>query len=150
MRGAEELVLFRGLKDSAYRLSKRLRQGSGDCEQYDSDAEVCDGAAAALVDPANALEIAEAMQRLEADEALRNRVVEAGLARAIIFLGYLNNQPMASIQRTHHSRSVDRTNRRGVMKPVAVVGGSCHCGRSGAATNSLSNWCRRATNDSRK
>jgi glycosyltransferase involved in cell wall biosynthesis len=61
--------------------------------------EVCGGAAAALVDPANAAEIAEAMQRLEADEALRNRSVETGLARARDFSWDTSaNQLMASIQ----------------------------------------------------
>ena len=61
--------------------------------------EVCGGAAAALVDPANAAEIAEAMQRLEADEELRNRAVEAGLARARDFSWETStNQLMASIQ----------------------------------------------------
>ena len=44
--------------------------------------EVCGGAAAALVDPADAQEIAEAMKQLESDEAVRNRAIEAGLARA--------------------------------------------------------------------
>lgn len=44
--------------------------------------EVCGGAAAALVDPANANEIAEAMKQLESDGALRNRCVKAGLKRA--------------------------------------------------------------------
>ena len=61
--------------------------------------EVCGGAAAALVDPANPGEIAEAMQRLEADEALRSRAVEAGLARARDFSWDTSaNQLMASIQ----------------------------------------------------
>ena len=61
--------------------------------------EVCGGAAAALVDPANSAEIAEAMQRLEADEVLRNRAVEAGLARASDFSWDTSaNQLMASIQ----------------------------------------------------
>jgi glycosyltransferase involved in cell wall biosynthesis len=61
--------------------------------------EVCGGAAAALVDPANAAEIAEAMHRLEADDALRNLSVEAGLARASDFSWDTSaNQLMASVQ----------------------------------------------------
>ena len=44
--------------------------------------EVCGGAAAALVDPADVNEIAEAMKQLESGGALRNRAVEAGLERA--------------------------------------------------------------------
>ena len=44
--------------------------------------EVCGGAAAALVDPANAQEITEAMKLVEGDEATRNRAIEAGLMRA--------------------------------------------------------------------
>ena len=61
--------------------------------------EVCGGAAAALVDPANAGEIAEAMQRLESDETLRNRAIEAGLIRAEEFSWDDSaNRLMASIQ----------------------------------------------------
>jgi len=44
--------------------------------------EVCGGAAAALVDPANANEISEAMSLLETDESLRNQAIQAGLVRA--------------------------------------------------------------------
>jgi glycosyltransferase involved in cell wall biosynthesis len=47
--------------------------------------EVCGGAAAALVNPANANEIAEAMTLLETDGSLRNRAIQAGLARASEF-----------------------------------------------------------------
>ncbi|MBO73733.1 MAG: glycosyltransferase [Flavobacteriales bacterium] len=43
--------------------------------------EVCGGAAAALVDPANAIEISEAMKRLEVDSTLRSGAVKAGLSR---------------------------------------------------------------------
>lgn len=44
--------------------------------------EVCGGAAAALVDPADADAIARAMLRLDADEAMRSEAVEKGLKRA--------------------------------------------------------------------
>jgi glycosyltransferase involved in cell wall biosynthesis len=44
--------------------------------------EVCGGAAAALVDPSNAKEIAEAMNRLESDGEFRANAVKAGLKRA--------------------------------------------------------------------
>jgi glycosyltransferase involved in cell wall biosynthesis len=62
--------------------------------------EVCGGAAAALVDPANAQEIAEAMKQLESDEAMRNRAIEAGLVRAKEFSWDASAQRlMASIEK---------------------------------------------------
>jgi glycosyltransferase involved in cell wall biosynthesis len=62
--------------------------------------EVCGGAAAALVDPANANEISEAMSLLETDESLRNRAIQAGLVRANEF-SWDNSarQLMASIEK---------------------------------------------------
>jgi glycosyltransferase involved in cell wall biosynthesis len=62
--------------------------------------EVCGGAAAALVDPANAQEIAEAMKLVEGDEATRNRAIEAGLMRAREFSWDASAQRlMASIEK---------------------------------------------------
>ena len=62
--------------------------------------EVCGDAAAALVDPANAQEIAEAMKLLETDRTLRNRAIEAGLMRAEAFSWDASAQRlMASIEK---------------------------------------------------
>ena len=62
--------------------------------------ESCGGAAAALVDPANAQEIAEAMKLVEGDETTRNRAIEAGLMRAKEFSWDASAQQlMASIEK---------------------------------------------------
>ena len=44
--------------------------------------EVCSGAAATLVDPGDAAQIADAMMKLERDPVLRADAIERGLIRA--------------------------------------------------------------------
>ena len=99
MRGAEGLVFVPWFEGFGVPIVEAFASGVPVIASNTTAMQKSVAAAAALVDPANAAEIAEAMQRLEADEALRNRAVEAGLARARDFSWDTSaNQLMASIQ----------------------------------------------------
>ena len=100
MRGAEGLVFVPWFEGFGVPIVEAFASGVPVIASNTSAMpEVCGGAAAALVTPSNTLEIAEAMNRLEVDGALKEQAVQLGFARVQEFSWESSAERlMASIQ----------------------------------------------------